>query len=62
MAQEEAYPEYFFTFWNNSAENKYHSNDSTATIWNYDLNAYNYYSYSDFVAEGINYGYVWFIS
>ena len=31
-------------------------------IWNYDLNAYNYYSYSDFVAEGINYGYVWFIS
>ena len=40
MAQEEAFPKYFFTFWNNSAENKYHSNDITATIWNYDLNFY----------------------
>lgn len=35
--------------------------DNTS-IWNYDLNAYNYYSYSDFVAESINYNCVWIIS
>ncbi len=27
-----------------------------------DLNRYNYYSYSDFVAESINYNYVWVIN
>ena len=27
-----------------------------------DLNSYNYYSYSDFVAESINYNYVWVIN
>lgn len=27
-----------------------------------DLNYYNYYSYSDFVAESINYNYVWVIN
>ncbi len=31
-------------------------------IWNYALNDYNYYSYSDFVAESINYNYIWIIS
>ena len=35
--------------------------DNTS-IWNYDLNAYNYYSYSNFVAESINYNYVWIIN
>ena len=35
--------------------------DNTS-IWNYDLNAYNYYSYSNFVAESINYNYVWVIN
>ena len=35
--------------------------DNTS-IWNYDLNSYNYYSYSDFVAESINYNYVWVIN
>ena len=36
------------------------------SIWNYDLNDYNYYSYSDFVAEsfeyGFDYNYSWVIS
>lgn len=35
--------------------------DNTS-IWNYDLSAYNYYSYSNFVAENMNYQYIWMIS
>ena len=35
--------------------------DNTS-IWNYDLNGYNYYSYADFIAESFNYDYVWLVS
>ena len=35
--------------------------DNTS-IWNYDLNSYNYYSYSNFVAEGLtHYSPIWII-
>ena len=35
--------------------------DNTS-IWNYDLNGYNYYSYADFIAESFDYDYVWLVS
>ena len=35
--------------------------DNTS-IWNYDFNDYNYYSYVDFIAEDFEYNYVWLIS
>ena len=35
--------------------------DNTS-IWNYELNDYNYYSYADFIAEDFKYNYVWLIS
>ena len=35
--------------------------DNTS-IWNYDLNGYNYYSYTDFIAESFDYDYVWLMS
>ncbi len=34
--------------------------DNTS-IWNYDLSDYNYYSYADFVAENLEYDYVWLV-
>lgn len=35
--------------------------DNTS-IWNYDLNGYNYYSYADFIAESFNYDYMCLVS
>ena len=41
LADDEAYPDDFFTFWNNSTEGAaYFDNGSTQTIWDFDLNFY----------------------
>lgn len=41
MSTEEAYPESFFTFWNNSTNNEAFYDDSeTQVIWDFDLNYY----------------------
>ena len=41
MEQDDAYPEAFFTFWNNSTDDTaFFDNHETQTIWNFDLNYY----------------------
>lgn len=41
MAENEKYPNTFFTFWNNSeSEQTSHDNDTTSVVYNYDVNIY----------------------
>ena len=41
LGADEAYPESFFTFWNNSADgNEFYDNNEHSTIWDFDLNFY----------------------
>lgn len=41
LLPDEAYPDSFFTFWNDSADgSSFYSNDETAIIWAYSLNFY----------------------
>lgn len=41
LLPDEAYPDSFFTFWNDSADGSgFFSNDETAIIWAYSLNFY----------------------
>lgn len=41
MAEDEAYPDTFFTFWNNSTDDAMeYDNDARATIWYFDVNVY----------------------
>lgn len=41
LGKDEAYPESFFTFWNNTADgNEFYNNEENSTIWVFDLNFY----------------------
>lgn len=41
MADEEKYPESFFTFWNNDCYGRgFYDNRETQSVWDYDLNFY----------------------
>lgn len=41
LGPEEAYPESFFTFWNNATEGDgFFDNQETRVVWDYDLNFY----------------------
>lgn len=41
LNKDEAYPESFFTFWNNESEdNEFYDNKENSYIWNFDLNFY----------------------
>ena len=41
LLETEAYPDHFFTFWNNSADGiSYYSNNEGAIVWNYTVNFY----------------------
>lgn len=41
LSEEEAYPESFFTFWNNdSNDDMFYDNEPRQTIWDFDLNFY----------------------
>lgn len=41
FAEDEKYPEHFFTFWNNSSDSQsYYDNDENAIVYNYDVNFY----------------------
>lgn len=41
LAKDEAYPDSFFTFWNNSSEDGSHyDNNPIHYVWEYDVNAY----------------------
>lgn len=41
LNEDEAYPESFFTFWNNdSFDDEFYDNVEHETIWNFDLNFY----------------------
>lgn len=41
LNKDEAYPESFFTFWNNESEdNEFYDNKENSYIWDFDLNFY----------------------
>ena len=41
LPPDEDYPDYFFTYWNNSADGTgFYNNDESGTIWNYSVNSY----------------------
>lgn len=41
FASDEAYPDEFFTFWNNASDDGSHyDNAATSTIWDFDVNFY----------------------
>lgn len=41
LSEDEAYPESFFTFWNNSVDgNAFYDNEEHSYIWDFDLNFY----------------------
>lgn len=41
LSQDEAYPEHFFTFWNNnSSDGEHYDNKATSTIYDWDVNFY----------------------
>ena len=41
MSDDEAYPDSFFTFWNNYSDDQaFYDNAETQTVWNFDLNFY----------------------
>jgi hypothetical protein len=41
LAPEDAYPETFFTFWNNSSSDwSHYNNNETGWIWSFDVNFY----------------------
>lgn len=41
LSLHEAYPDTFFTFWNNSADDaSFYDNQESDVIWNFDLNIY----------------------
>lgn len=41
LAEDEAYPESFFTFWNNDSDDHHHyDNDTTGWVWDFDVNFY----------------------
>lgn len=41
LGKEEAYPESFFTFWNNSSDGEaFYDNEEHAFLWDFDLNFY----------------------
>jgi len=41
ISVDEAYPDSFFTFWNNSTtDDAFYNNTETETIWDFDLNFY----------------------
>lgn len=41
LSEEDAYPESFFTFWNNeSTGSEFYDNEEHSTVWDFDLNFY----------------------
>ena len=41
LAQDEKYPDHFFTFWNNDApDHSHYDNEEYGTAWDYDVNFY----------------------
>lgn len=41
IAENEEYPDSFFTFWNNNTDDSgFYDNEESRTIWDYDLNFY----------------------
>ena len=41
LAPDDAYPEHFFTFWNNdSSDHAHYDNAEYGTVWNYSINFY----------------------
>lgn len=41
LSKEEAYPDTFFTFWNNdSIDVEFYDNEAFSTVWDFDLNVY----------------------
>lgn len=41
LSQDEAYPDHFFTFWNNdSSDHSHYDNDDYGTAWDFDVNFY----------------------
>lgn len=40
LGEGEAYPENFFTFWNNESHDHYYDNKAAKTVYNYDVNFY----------------------
>lgn len=41
LAPDDAYPEHFFTFWNNdSSDHAHYNNAEYGTVWNYSINFY----------------------
>lgn len=41
LSQDEAYPQSFFTFWNNDTEDQNHyDNEAIAYVWDFDINFY----------------------
>ena len=41
MDESEAYPDHFFTYWNNeTSDTAFYNNTETRTIWDFDLNFY----------------------
>lgn len=40
LAEDQPYPETFFTFWNNSSDGQFYDNDEWACLWDFDVNVY----------------------
>lgn len=41
MAEDEHYPDHFFTFWNRTSDdNKHYDNKTTSYLWDFDVNFY----------------------
>lgn len=40
MLESEAYPEHFFTFWDNGGTSEFYDNDEKSIVYDYDVNFY----------------------